>query len=139
MQSIISLLKHIFSYDFMFYVNPVHLSRVDTLFGLIAGLSIVVSIACKGAMRFSKNDVFTKLVHRYFRLSATVGIVGALWYGLRYQNIDIFGSHFVFILLLVIAAIWKFYIVRYWFAKYRSEKDAWEKEQIKRKYLKTKA
>lgn len=135
MKHILSFIKHIFSYDFLFYVNPVHLSRIDTIFGLIAGVGIVASIVCRLMMRFAQNPIAKSLWRRFFRLYATVGIAGAIWYGLRYQNIDIFGSHFTFIVLLVIAAIWKFYIVKYWFTKYAAEKQAWEKEQLKLKYI----
>jgi hypothetical protein len=128
-------IKHIFSYDFLFYVNPVRLGVTDQVFAGAAVLAIVVAIIAKLYVRFSKNEVSRKLAHRLSVLFATVGALGVLWYGARYQNANVFGTRFAFLCIAVVGLVWFSFIAKYWWKQYRPEKLAWEKEQVKLKYL----
>lgn len=128
-------IKQFFSYDFLFYVNPVRLGRVDKAFALAAVASIILAVVCKIWARMASNTVTKKLARRLVLLMSTVGITGIMWFGLRYQNVTVLGSHFVFLLIVLTGIIWFGYIVKYWWKNYTPERIAWEKEQVKLKYL----
>lgn len=128
-------IKKFFSYDFQFYVNPIRIETVDQIFAGIALCAIVLAIAFKVRVRFAKNEISKNFFSRLVRLFATVGILGVVWYGLRYQNVNLFGSHFMFLLLLAIGLVWFGFIAKYWWKHYAMERTAWEKEQLKMKYL----
>ncbi len=131
-----NFIKHIFSYDFLLYINRVHLERVDTVFAVIAALLIVVAIATRIYMYFEKHIVRYQLFSRVWRLCLTVGLLGAVWYGARYQLVGWFGTHLAFILLLLVGLVWAGYILKYYLRSYKKEKTHWDHKQLKDKYLK---
>lgn len=128
--------KQFFSYDFQFYVNPVRLDTVDQVFAGISAALIIAAIVCKLTERYGKNSITNKLVRRLANVFGTVGILGVLWYGARYQNVNVLGSHFMFFVIACVGLVWFAYIATYCWKQYRPEKLAWEKEQVKQKYLK---
>jgi type VI protein secretion system component VasK len=66
----------------------------------------------------------------------TGGILEVIWYGLRFENVKLFGSHFAAWLIGLITVIWFVTALVYALKQYRAEKDKWEKQQVKLKYLK---
>jgi hypothetical protein len=64
-----------------------------------------------------------------------MGMAGLIWVGARYQLVGLFGTHLAFIVLLIVAGVWKLFIVKYQLKMYSAEKMAWEKQQLKAKYL----
>jgi hypothetical protein len=130
------MIKHFFSYDFWFYVNSVRLETVDQVFAGLSVISLVSAFVFLFFIHSSKHPVQTKLLKKFFALCLTFGLLGSLWYGLRYENIKSLGSHFTFILLLVVCMVWKFYIYKYFFKKYKTEKREYDKHLEKQRYLK---
>lgn len=130
-----NIIKNIFSYDFLFYVNRVRLETVDWIFAGIAAGLLVLGIIFLIRMKFTKNPVVKKFAQRVVSLSFTTGILGALWFGARYQNANFFGSHFVFLLVVLVGILWLYYVLRYRVTLYGQERRTWEKEQLKLKYL----
>lgn len=128
-------IKHLFSHDFLFYINRVSIERSDRLFALISIAFIVAAIVFKVWGRVHKHPVTKALLKRFFQLAASLGIFGALWYGARLQTVTFFGSHFMFLLGMLAGFIWFLFIVRYMWKQYRAEKQAWDKQQLKQKYL----
>ncbi len=121
--------------DFLFFINPLVLDKTDKFFALISICFIALSVGLKLFCRASKNIIVKKILQRLFNLCATIGFSGVLWFGARYQNVKFFGSHFVFIIIMLIALVWFGFIAYYFFSKFRNEKIAWEKEQLKFKYI----
>lgn len=129
------MLKHFFSYDFQFYINRIRLEPADQIFGLIAAGLVVIAIFFYVLSRFRKDRVSKRVARRFANIFATIGIVEVLWYGARYQNVNFFGTHFVFLLILLVGVIWTLPTLWYLLRKYGAEKAAWEKEQVKQRYL----
>lgn len=128
-------LKYLYSYDFLFYINRVRLETADYVFAGIAAGLVGLAIVLRVVSWKNKHVVCKKLLMRWYRMSLTIGLLGIVWCGARYEYIRWFGTHTAFLILLVIGLVWTGYIVRYWLAGYRVEKTAWEKQQLKQKYL----
>lgn len=128
-------IKEVFTKKFLFEVNPVMLENVDKMFGVAGVIMVVLAVMFKLAAAFAPTPVDKRIRSRFFALFATIGILEIVWFGLRYQNIRFLGSHFMALLLLLIALVWFGFIVRDIVKNYTSEKQAWEKEQVRQKYL----
>ena len=124
-----------FSYDFLFTLNTVTVERVDKIFAAVAISFVVVAIAFKLSARVTPNVVKGNLLKRLFKLTGTIGILEALWYGARFENIRFFGTHFTYILILLVGLIWFVFILVYRIRHYPRERMEWERQQIKMKYL----
>jgi hypothetical protein len=131
-------IKQFFSYDFLFGINRVRLETVDYIFGGLVLAWLIAAIVFRIMAWRTKHAVCHKLIMRWYRWSATIGLLGLLWCGARFEYIRWFGTHAAFLILVIVAIVWKAYILRYWFGSYKTEKAAWEHEQQKQKYLQKK-
>ena len=129
------MLKHFFSYDFLFYINRARLEQTDQVFAVIAVSLLVIAVVLKVLTRVRKDPISKKLLRRFTAIFATIGVLELAWYGTRYQNITFFGTHFAFLLVLIAGIAWTMPGLWYWLRKYRVEKAVYDKEQIKLKYL----
>lgn len=112
------------------------LVRSDYIFSATAAIFIVLGIIAKlWAMRLENESPKKKLLSRYFRLNFTVGILISLWFGARYEAIPWLATHFVVLVLLIIWAVWLFFVVRENLTRYRRQQSLWEEDVLKRKYL----
>lgn len=121
--------------QYLFYVNPIMLTRSDMLFLVLGGLALVLAVVMKFAAVTAPSSVDRKYRDRLFNLFLTFGLWEVIWFGCRWENINFFGSHFVALLGLLIAVVWFVFIAAALIKKYRSEKQQWEKDQVKLRYL----
>lgn len=128
-------MKHFLSYDFWFYVNPVTLSRADKVFVLVAGTLVLLGLVFLIIAWRATTPISKRLLSRFRTCFLTIGIVSALWFFIRFENVRALGTHFVFALIMLVGLVWFGYIFFYLIRRYRSEIRAWEKEQLKLKYL----
>src|SRR5581483_927085 len=127
-------LKKFFSYDYQFQVHT-FLSRSDKVFAVLGVVAIVLAVLFKIAAASAANPIDKKFRNKLYSLLLFVGIWEVVWFGCRYEDAMFFGSHFVALLGFLIGAIWLVKVVMQIVKQYRPEKQAWEKEQIKLKYL----
>lgn len=130
-----NFLKHFFSYDFLLYINRVRLERVDKLFLVLAVLSVVAALVVRARARYERHAVRKDLQLRVWRLYLTFGLLGLVWFFFRYELIQWFGTHAAYLILVLAAVVWKLRIARYWYVRYDLDKAAWERKQLKDKYL----
>lgn len=123
------------STDYLFTINTIMLTRSDKLFFIIGAIFTVFSVVLKVAALYAPNPVDKVIRSRLFRLFLTIGLIEVIWFGARYQNVRFFGSHFVALLTLLIGLVWFIQIAVSAFRHYKVDKIAWEKEQVKLKYL----
>lgn len=123
------------SAEYLFNINTIMLTRSDKLFFIIGSVFVLLAVVLKIAALYAPNPVDTAIRNRFFRLFLTIGLIEVIWFGARYQNVRFFGSHFVALLTLLIGLIWFVQIVVAAFRHYKTDKTAWEKEQVKLKYL----
>ena len=122
---------------YLFGPNPFDLSRSDQIFFGFAILLVLLAIVAKiFVLRAPASHPKKILFGRLFHLFLTMGILLGVWYGARIERIPWIYSHFTALLLLVIAAIWFGFIIRYYWLVFRNAQTAWQDQELKNKYLK---
>jgi hypothetical protein len=127
--------KNLASSDFWFSVDRINLHLVDWAFLTVGLILVALSLLVKLLALYTRHPVTKKLLNRFFRLFFWIGICEALWFALRYQNAGVVGTHAVAALILLIGLASAIPVLSYWFTKYGRERDAWDKQQVKLKYL----
>lgn len=128
-------LKHFFSNQYLFQVNSAFISPKEKLFFIAGAVLVLLSAVLKISSILSLNPVEKKYREKFYRMFLTVGLLELFWYLCRYENISFFETKFVAWLIILIAAIWLVVIFISIFKNYKQEKVAWEKEQVRLKYL----
>lgn len=129
------MFKEFFTAKFLFQINRIQIEPADKFFLLAGVAALVVAIILKLAAKFSPSPVDTKYRNKLFNVFLFFALAEIIWYGARTQLVRFFGTHFAAILIIFIALVWL--VINLWkmFKNYRSEKQAWEKEQVRLKYL----
>lgn len=130
-------MTNIFSKDFLFYINRVNLETVDYAFVFVAVALVVLGCVFWFLYRsIKKTSKPLALVYRKFaHLGLTMGILGVMWFGARVEYVRWFGTHFSYLVLVLVALVWLARLVWFVVKPYKAQKVAWEKEALKNKYL----
>lgn len=128
-------LAELFTSTFLFSINRIQIEPADKFFLLAGVAALVVAIILKLAAKFSPSPVDAKYRNKLFNVFLFLALAEIIWYGARAQLVRFFGTHFAAILIILIASVWL--IINLWkmLRNYRGEKQAWEKEQVRLKYL----
>jgi Ca2+/Na+ antiporter len=121
--------------DYLFNINIFASPRLDKALLLLGAAAIVLSIVLKISAVLAPSSVDKKYRGKFFSLLLTAGLWEILWYACAYENVRFFGSHFVAFLGLLVGFIWFLFLIVKMFKNYGLEKQAWEKEQVRLKYL----
>jgi len=121
--------------DFLFQINRVRIEPIDEAFLYIGIAMVVLAFVFKLAARLSPSSVDAKYREKFFSLFVSIGFSVIVWFAARAQLVRFFGTHFVVLLVLFVGLVWFVWIVVKMAKNYRKEKQAWDKEQMKRKYL----
>ena len=128
-------LKALVNYDYLFSIDRLSLHRTDTIAGIIGVVTVVVGVVLSVMMMVQKQHLKKEFLWRLAKPFLFLGITEIIWYGARYEFVSFFGSHFVAFLLILIALIWLATSLRWRMNVYPGLYAAWEKEQLKQKYL----
>lgn len=128
-------MKQYFTKQFLFDINRVMLEPVDKAFLTVGVVLLVLAAVMKLAAKFAPTPVDAKYRNKFFIVLLTIGFSEIAWFGLRYQYAQFLGSHFVAMAILVVGLVWFGYILKNMVRSYGSEKEIWDKEQVKLKYL----
>jgi hypothetical protein len=128
-------MNQFFTTKYLFEINRVMLERSDKAFLVIGIALFVFAILFKLAAKLSPSPTDAKYRNKLFTLFLSIGLAEIIWFGARYELIRFFGSHFVALLILLIGFIWFVMLIVKAIKNYKSEKQTWEKEQVKMKYL----
>lgn len=121
---------------YLFGPNPIILSRSDYIFFYLAAAIFVLGIVCKILiMRKEQGDPKRYFLNRLFHLGLTIGLLLLLWSSARYENIPWIGTHFVALMLLLIAAVWLGFILWYRIRIYPPQARRFREEKVKEQYL----
>lgn len=127
--------KELLTKQFWFEIDRVMIHRIDKAF-LMVGLALfVIGLILKIVSRFTSNQFSRRIVSKVGSIALVVGFFEAVWYGLRYQYVNVLGTHFVAALILLIGLLWLIPTVRYWIKKYPNDVADWQKELQRNKYL----
>ena len=125
----------IFDYFFWFVQPSSILSHADFVFGYSSLGLLVLAVIFRLLVSFSKNQVDRKLFAKIWHLTLTIGIFGLIWFGLRFENTPIFAERFWFGLNSIIGGIWLLFVFKYLAFNYRAERQEYNRELLKSKYL----
>ena len=128
-------LKSIFSYQNLFAFNTAYVSPQEKLMFLAGAVAFLLGIVLRISATLAPNPVDKKFRHNLYRVFMFFGISEIVWYLCRYENAPFFGTHFVAGLIFFISVIWLLILVWMFAKNYRSNKQEWDKEQLKLKYL----
>jgi hypothetical protein len=128
-------LKQFVSPQYLFQFNTAYVSPQEKLFFLAGVILILLSVALKISSVLAPNPVDKKFRNKFYHLFLTIGLGEIFWYLCRYENAMFFGSLFVALLIILIGIVWFIGILVSIFKHYSEEKTAWEKEQVRLKYL----
>lgn len=125
----------LYDYYFWFTQPATILSRADFVFGYLFLAVLLLAIILGVWARFIPHEVVKKLVKKFFLLTLNLGLVGLFWLAVRFENIPILAERFWAGLILILGLVWLLFIVKYLIFDFRPEKLAYEKEQVKNKYI----
>lgn len=127
--------KYFFTVESIFKTNIIGMQKFDLIFFYFGLISILVATIFKIAEIKSPTPVDAKVRASFFSIFLSLGIGELIWSGFRYENISFFGIRFLALLILFLGFVWLMTVFLKIFKTYSLEKDVWEKEQIKQKYL----
>lgn len=104
-------------------------------FVVLSGLGILIRLLSKFVM---SHPVRRKLADKFANSLWISGLVGLLWYALRYENTPYFANRYwVAVIILVLVVRW-FFILKYLFTGYTMEKASYDRMQQNSKYISAK-
>jgi hypothetical protein len=128
-------ISQFFSVKSLFEINRVMVEPADKALMFVGLVLVVLAILFKAATFYAPTPVDKKYRGRFFNLFAWIGISELIWYAARAQYVRFFGTRFVALFILLIGLCWLVPLVVKSFRHYSAEKDQWEKDQLKQKYL----
>jgi len=120
---------------YLFQINNAYVSPQEKLFFLSGVILILLSVVLKIASVLAPNPVDSKYRRKFYGLFLSVGLAEIFWYLCRYENVMFFGTRFVLFLIILIGIVWLAVILAGMLKNYKKEKQTWEKEQVRLKYL----
>jgi hypothetical protein len=130
-----NFIKQFFSYQYLFQVNPAFVSPQEKLFFFFGAILALLGIVLKIAAVLSLNPVDKKYRLKFYHLFLTMGLSEVIWYLCRRENVSFFNTRFVAWLIILIGIIWFIAAVVNTIKNYSREKEIWEKEQVRQRYL----
>lgn len=130
-----AIVQKVFSEKYLFEIDRIALQRSDNMFFVLGIILVVAATVLRVTNMYIQNPVVKKFQHRWFKLAATIGVLEVVWFGLRWENVRFFGTHFIALIILVIGVFWTVAILKYAWRTFALDKQQWEKQQLKLKYL----
>ncbi len=128
-------LKPYFTSDYLFQANTSYISVQEKLFFFLGAILILAGVILKISAVMAPLPVDAKYRQKFYLLFLSIGLSELFWYLCRYENVQFFSSHFVAWLIILIGLIWLAALLVSLLKNYSKEKQNWEKEQLKLKYL----
>lgn len=120
---------------FWFSQPGLNLTSYDTNFFWAAVVSTIIGLILKILVKISKHPVVKKLINKFSNPFLTMGLVGLLWFGVRYENTPMLANRYWAGLIGLIFLMWLAYVFKYWFRKYGIEKREYDKQELNSRYI----
>lgn len=128
-------LKQYFTSQYLFKINPAFIDSGEKLMGLLGVVLVLLAAVLKISAVLAPTPLDKKYRNKFYSLFLTIGLLEVFWYLCRYENVRFFGTRFVAWLYLLVGLVWLVSLLVKTMKNYKPEKLAWEKEQLKGKYL----
>lgn len=130
------MFRHLFTQDFLIAPSFNGITSIsDKLILAVTLLLLAFGIFLAVIMKRLKNPVQKNLWRRWEKLAFTISPLALVWLFFRYEGIPQISAHWVVIVIYLAALVWKFKILKYVLKSYKPQKEAYEKEQLKKKYM----
>ncbi len=129
------IIQRLFSSDYLFGYAYSGLSRSDKIFFAVSLIMTALGIFIFVFKLATRNRHAKDIMQRWVNMFLTIGILAAIWFGLRYELIQGLSTHLVVLLIYLCGLVWAFVIVRYYFKKYRPAMAEYIKDREKKKYI----
>jgi hypothetical protein len=127
--------KKIFSEEFFFHIDRIRLHRSDWLVVIIGSLFIIGGVITTVIRRSKQNPFTRQFLLQLTKVFLTIGLLELVWFGLRYEAVRWFGTHFTAVLIFAGGMVWIGVILKKYFQTHKSQTESWQKQQLKMKYL----
>ena len=128
-------MKEILSQDFWFTQPSSLLNNYDLWFGYFAAACVIASFIIWAGTYFLRHPIVKKGLNRWRVFLITIGLLGLVWFAVRYENTPIFGRRYWGGFVELTALVWLFFLFKYTLFKYRREKTEFDQDALKNKYL----
>ncbi len=128
-------IKQLFSAQSLLDINRVMIEPADKALMFVGLVLVVLAVVFKLAAVYAPTSVDKKYRAKFFNLFAWIGVSELVWFAARAQYVRFFGTRFVAFLILLIGLVWLVMLAVKTFRKYSAEKQEWEKQEVKQKYL----
>lgn len=128
-------IKEFFSYQYLFQIDRVVVHQSDRALGFLGAGLLVLGVVFKLAAMYAPSSVDSKYRNIFFKLFFSIGLAEIIWYICRLEFVSFFGSHFVAFIILLIGIVWFIITLIKIIKHYSQDKQIWEKEQVRAKYL----
>lgn len=122
--------------DFWFDIDRSMLHLSDKLFLYGGGLLVILGIIALIVSRFLSNEFIKKVVKRVSKIFITIGLLEAIWFGLRMQYVQVLGFRFTALLIALAGLIWLYFPISYLITHYRTDMAIAARAASREKYLK---
>lgn len=129
------MLQQYLTIEFLFEINRIQIQQADKFFLLVGVIAVVFAVIFKLSAKLSPSPIDAKYRNKFYALFLFLSLSEIFWFGARVQLVKFFGTHFIAILVILVAFVWFAAVVWKMVRNYRKEKTEWEKEQVKLKYL----
>jgi len=137
MQVLLSNIKNILTFNYWFNLSPgPFLPLALKILYIFFGLILIIGIASKFVSKKHKNyPPLRNIYQKFYYYLTSMAVFGLILVFLRQQNVYFLSAPFWFIIWLVSALLWLFFIIRYITVKVPKVKEEIELKKEMDKYL----
>ena len=109
------MIDAIFDLGFWFDKTPAALTPFfEKFFFIFFVLVLIGGLVVRIINKQRKHDTYiTQVFYRFTSLLITMSILGLVWFFLTFEQIPLLGSRFWFLIWILGAAVWAFFILRF--------------------------
>ncbi len=122
--------------QFWFAIDRSMLHLSDRLFLLAAVVLLVLGLIVLAYGRFINNQFLSRVAYRVAKIFISVAVLEGLWYFLRTQYVQVFGTKFAAALVLLAGLVWLYWPIKYLITNYKVDMAEAQRAASREKYLK---
>lgn len=122
--------------QFWFAIDRSMLHLSDRLFLLAGIILLVLGLIVLTYGRFVNNQFLSRVAYRVAKIFITIAVLEGIWYFLRTQYVQVFGTKFAAALVLLVGLVWLYWPIKYLITHYKVDMAEAQRAASREKYLK---
>lgn len=127
--------KDFFSTKYWFGIDRAVVHPTDKIIFGFGAIIFILGVLVLLAKLISKNQLLKPVIGRIAAVFIAVGLLEILWYFLRLQYINALGSRMAALIIGLVGLAFLYKPIKYFFGQYSKDKESYQKQQVKDKYL----